>query len=56
MSGGDKANVGQGLSQLFTDLHRNEQNGDYDKALKVANKSKFHLFMNHDLIIKTSLH
>ena len=32
-----KSNV---LKNLYTDLNRNGQNGDFDKALKSANKSK----------------
>lgn len=29
------------LWQLFNELHRFEQSSDFDKALKVANKSQF---------------
>lgn len=29
------------LTSLYTDLHRNIQSGDYERALKSANKGKF---------------
>jgi hypothetical protein len=32
--------AGNTLASLFSELHRFGENGDYDRALKVANKSK----------------
>ena len=32
--------AGNSLASLFSELHRFGENGDYDRALKVANKSE----------------
>jgi hypothetical protein len=38
------------LWQLFNELHRFEQSSDFDKALKVANKSQFSFHLIHILL------